>query len=144
MRIGKWNQLTFLIRILTYKALWEKIEQQKEDSSNRISQLEACLTTALDKFEEYIHHAIQACTGKKAGKILKNEIKTLKEEKNKLKRDTGEKEVLVDGQTGKIHNYMNKTGMLETETLQTRKYQPRQDVSIETRNRFAALQNTQE
>lgn len=66
------------------------------------------MTTALDKFEEYIHHAIQACTGKEAGKILKNEIKTLKEEKNKLKRDTGEKEVLVDGQTGKLHNYMNK------------------------------------
>ena len=34
--------------------------------------------------------------------------------------------------------------MLETETLQTRKYQLRQDLSIETRNRFAALQNTQE
>ena len=88
--------------------LGKKIEQQKEDSSNRISQLEACLTTTLDEFEQYIHHAIQAYTDKEEGKMLKNEIKTLKEENNKLKHDMSEKEVLMNGLAGKLHNYMKK------------------------------------
>ena len=30
----------------------KNLEQQKEDSSNRISQLEACLTTTRDEFEQ--------------------------------------------------------------------------------------------
>lgn len=38
----------------------EKLEQQKEDSSKWISQLEASLKTTLDEFEKYNHHAIPA------------------------------------------------------------------------------------
>ena len=49
------------------------LEQQKEDSSNRIGQLEACLTT------------------KEEIGMLKNEIETLKEENSKLKYDMSEK-----------------------------------------------------
>ena len=42
----------------------KKIEQQKEGSSNRISQLEACFTATLDEFKHYIRQAIPACTKK--------------------------------------------------------------------------------
>ena len=38
-----------MTKILEY--FGKKWEQQKEDSSNRISYLEACLTTTLDEFE---------------------------------------------------------------------------------------------
>ena len=64
----------------------KKIEQQNEDSSNRISQLEACLTATLDEFEHYIHQAIPAYTEKEETGILKSEIETLKEENSKLKQ----------------------------------------------------------
>ena len=42
----------------------QKIEQQNENSSNRIRQLEACLTATLDEFEHYIRQAIPAYTEK--------------------------------------------------------------------------------
>ena len=35
--------------------------------------------------------------------MLKNEIETLKEENNKLKHDMSEKEILINGLTGKLH-----------------------------------------
>ena len=69
----------------------KKLEQQKEDSSNRIIQLEACLTTILDEFEHYIHEAIPAYTEKEEVGILKSEIEKLKEENSKLKHDMCEK-----------------------------------------------------
>ena len=42
----------------------KKIEQRNKDSSNRITQLEACLTATLDEFEHYIRQAIPAYTEK--------------------------------------------------------------------------------
>ena len=44
----------------TLEHFGKKLEQQKEDSSNRISQLETWLTATLDEFEHYIHQAIAA------------------------------------------------------------------------------------
>ena len=64
----------------------KKIEQQNEDSSNRISQLEACLTAILSEFEHYIHQAISAYTEKGEIGMLKSEIETLKEN-SKLRHD---------------------------------------------------------
>ena len=50
----------------------KKIEQQNEDSSNRISQLEACLTATLDEFEHYIHQAIPVYIKKEEIGMLKS------------------------------------------------------------------------
>ena len=72
-----------------------KLEQQKEDSFNRISQLEAYLKTNLDDFEHYIHHAVPAYTKKEEIEILKSKIETLNEENSKLKQDMYEKEILI-------------------------------------------------
>ena len=71
----------------TLEHFGKKLEQQQEDSSNRISQLEACLTVPLDEFEQYIHQAIPAYTKKEEIGMLKNETETLKEDNNKLKHD---------------------------------------------------------
>ena len=79
----------------------KKLEQQKEESSNRISQLEACLRTTLAKFEQYIHQAIPAYTEKEEG-MLKNEIDMLKEEINKVKHNMSDKIILRKGLTEKI------------------------------------------
>ena len=49
----------------TLKHFGKQLEQQNEDSSNRISQLEACLTAIDDEFELYIHQGILTYTGKK-------------------------------------------------------------------------------
>ena len=38
----------------TLKHFGKRLEQQKKDSSNRINQLEACLTETIDDFEHYI------------------------------------------------------------------------------------------
>ena len=73
----------------------KKLEQQKQNSSNRISQLEACLTATLDEFEHYIHQAIPAYTKKEETGLLKSETETLKEESSKLKHDMREKEILI-------------------------------------------------
>ena len=48
----------------------KKLEQQKEDSSNRLSQLEACLKATLDDFEQYIHQGIPVYTQKEETGIL--------------------------------------------------------------------------
>ena len=73
----------------------KKLEYQKEDSSNRVTQLEACLTATLDKFEHYIHRAIPAYTEKEETGMLKSEIEKLKQENSKLKHDICEKEILI-------------------------------------------------
>ena len=49
----------------TLKHFGKQLEQQNEDSSNRISQLEACLTEIDDEFELYIHQGILTYTEKK-------------------------------------------------------------------------------
>ena len=79
----------------TVEHFGKKLEQQKEDSSNRISQLEACLTETLDDFEHYIHQAIPIYTEKEEIGILKSEIETLKEESTELKQDMYGKEILT-------------------------------------------------
>ena len=43
--------------------------------------MEACLTTTLNEFENYIHQAIPAHTEKEETGMLKSEIETLKEQK---------------------------------------------------------------
>ena len=62
----------------TLEHFWKKIEQQNDTSSNRISQLEACLMATLDEFKHYIHQAIPAYTKKEKMGMLKREIETLK------------------------------------------------------------------
>ena len=69
----------------TLEHFGKKLEQQKEDSSNRINQLETCLPATLDDFKYYIHQAISAYTEKEEIEILKSEIEMLKEENSKLK-----------------------------------------------------------
>ena len=64
----------------TLEHFGKKIEQQNGDSSNRISQLEACLAAALDEFKHDILQAIPAYTEKEEIGVPKSEIETLKEE----------------------------------------------------------------
>ena len=51
--------------------LGKKLEQQKEHSCNRISQLDTCLTISLDEFEQFIHNAFLAYTNKEEIGMLK-------------------------------------------------------------------------
>ena len=95
----------------------KKLEQQKGESSNRIKDT-------------------------KIG-ILKSEIKMLKEENSKLKQDMYEKEILIKCLTETLKEEKAKQ-MWQTETWLTRKQQSQQNISLETRNRFAPLQNTQD
>ena len=127
----------------TLEHFGKKLEQQKEDSSNRITQLEACVTATLGEFEHYIHQAILAYTEKEEIGMLKTEIEKLKEENRKLKHDTCEKEMLIKHLTETLNEEKAKQ-MWQTETRQTRKHQSRQHILLETRNRFAPLQNTQD
>ena len=55
------------------------LEPQKQDSSNSISQVEVCLMTTLDEFEQYNHYLILAYNDKEGLGVLKNEVETLKE-----------------------------------------------------------------
>ena len=75
----------------TLEHFGKKLEQQKEDSSNRITLLETCLTATLDESEHYIHQAIPAYTEKEEIGMLKSEIEKLKEENSKLEHDMWEK-----------------------------------------------------
>ena len=95
----------------------KKLEQQKEDSSNKISQLEACLKATLDEFEQYIHQAIPAYTEKEETGMLKNLIETLKEENSKLKYDMSEKEILIKSLRETLNKEKVKQ-MWQTETRQ--------------------------
>ena len=96
----------------------KKLEQQKEGSSNRTNQLEACLTATLDEFEHYIHQAIPAYTEKGKIEMLKSEIKTLKEENSKVKHDMCEKEILIKRLAETLSEEKAKQ-MWQTETQQT-------------------------
>ena len=105
----------------------KKIEQQNEDSCNRISQLEVCLTATLDGFEHYIHQVIPVYTEKEEIGMLKSKIETLKEENSKLGHDMCEKGIL----TKRLKETLNKEKAKQkwqTETRQTRKDQCRQKI----------------
>ena len=115
------------------------MEQQNEDSSNRISQLEACLTATLDELEHYIRQAIPAYTEKEEIGMLKSEIETLKEENSKLRQDICEKDISIKHLTETINEEKDKQKW-QTETRQTLKHQSRQNIPVDTRNRFAPLQ----
>ena len=129
----------------TLEHFGKKLEQQKEGSSNRINQLEVCLTRTLDEFAQYIQHAIPAYTDKEEIGMLKYEIKALKEETNKLKPDMSEKEILINSLTGKLNDERAKQiWQAETRQNETRKYPFRQNVSLKTKNRFVLFQNTQD
>ena len=126
----------------TLEHFGKKIDQKNEDSSNRISQLEAFLSVTLEEFQNYIHQAIQAYTENKEIGILKREIDTLKEEHSKLRNDMCEKEVLIKLLTETLNGKKTKQKW-QTETRQTRKHESRQNIPLDTRNRFAPLRNTQ-
>ena len=120
-----------------------KIEQHNEDSSKRISQLEACLTTTLNEFEHYTHQAIPEYTEKEEIGMLKSKIETLKEESRKLRHDMCKKEISIIRLT-KILNEEKAKQKWQAETRQTLKHQSRQKIPLDRRSRFAPLQNTQD
>ena len=114
----------------TLEHFGNKLEQQKKDSSNKIRQLEACLTATLDEFEHYIYQAIPAYTEKEEIGMLKSEIETLKEENSKLKHDMCEKEILIKRLTETLNEEKAKQ-MWQTEIRQTRKHQSRQNIPLQ-------------
>ena len=73
----------------------EKLDQQKEDSSNRMNHLKTCLIATLDEFKQCIYREIPAYTEKEERLLLKNEIEMLNEENSKLKHDMSDKEILI-------------------------------------------------
>ena len=100
----------------------KKIEQQNEDSSNRISQLEGCLTTTLDEFEHYIHEAIPGYTEKEEIGMLNSKIETLEEENSKLRHNMCQKEILIKHLTETLNEEsMADRKQKQTETGQTQK-----------------------
>ena len=127
----------------TLKHFEKKIEQQNEDSSNRISQLEACLTATLDELEHYIRQAIPACTEKEEIGMLKSEIETLKEENSKLRHDTREKDISIKRLRETLNQDRHKRKW-QTETRPMLKHHSRPNIPLDTRNRFAPLRNTQD
>ena len=98
------------------------------------------MTTTLDEFEQYNHHKIPAYLGKEEVGMIGKEIETLKEENNQLNLELSKKKILTNSLTEKLNDKRIKK-IWQTET---RKHQFRQCVSLETRNRFAPLQNNQD
>ena len=127
----------------TLKHFGKKTEQQNEDSSNRISQLKAYLTATLDEFEHYIHQASPPYTEKEEIGLLKSEVEALKEENSKLRHDMCENDISIKRLTEALNEERAKRKW-QTETRQTLKRQYRQNIPLDTRNRFAPLQNTQD
>ena len=74
--------------------------------------------------------------------MLKSEIETLKEENSKLRHDVCEKDILIKRLT-EILNKESAKWKWKTGTRQTLKHQFRQNTPLDTRNRFAPFQNTQ-
>ena len=109
----------------TLEHLGKRLEQQKEDSSNIITQLEACLTETLDEFKHYIRQVIPVYTEKEEIGMLKNEIEKRKEKNNKVKHDMCEKEILIKRLTqtlnGEKANVAN-TNPTNTQTSISTKY----------------------
>ena len=102
--------------------------------------METCLTASLGEFDHYIHQAIPAYTEKEVTGTQKSEIETLKEENNKLRQEMCEKEILKKRLTETLNEEEAKQKR-ETETRQRRKHQSRQNIPLDTINRFAPLQN---
>ena len=73
--------------------------------------------------------------------MLKSETETLKEENTMY--DMSEKEILIKSLKETLNEERAKQ-MWQAETRQTQKHQFRQNVPLETRNRFALFQNTQD
>ena len=121
----------------TLQHFGKKIEQQNEDSFNRISQLETSLTATLNEFEHCIQQAIPAYTKKKRNRNT-SEIETLKEENNKLRHDMCEKEILTKRLTETLNEEKAKQKW-QKETRQIRKHQSPQNIPLDTRNRFAPI-----
>lgn len=116
----------------------KKLGQQKEDSSNRIRQMEVCLMTNPDEFEQYIHHAITAYSKKEEIRKLKSKIQKLQEESSKVKHDTSDTKILVRSITGELNQKRTKV-MWQAETWKTQKHQTWQNILLQTRNRFVPL-----
>ena len=101
------------------------------------------MTTTLDDFEHYIHQAITAYTEKEEIWMLKSEIEMLKEENSKLKHHMSEKEMLIKRLRETLNEEMAKQ-MWQTETRQTQRHQSWKNITLEKRNRFPPIQNTQD
>ena len=127
----------------TLEHFGKKIEQQKEDSSNRISQLQACLMATLDEFEHYICQAIPGYTEKEEIGMLKSGIETLKEENSKLRHGMCEKDISIKHLT-KTLNEERANQKWQTETRQTLKHRSCRDIPLDMRNRFSPLQSIQD
>ena len=67
----------------------------------------------------------------------------LKEENSKLKHHMSEKEMLIKRLRETLNEEMAKQ-MWQTETRQTRKHQSWKNITLEKRNRFPPIQNTQD
>ena len=77
--------------------------------------------------------------------MLKSEIETLKEENSKLRQVMCVKEILIKRLTETLNEEKEKAKQKwQTETQRTRKHQSRQNIPLDTRSRFAPLQNTQD
>ena len=97
----------------------------------------------LDEFEHYIHQAIPAYTEKEEIGMLKSEIETLKEENSKLMHDICEKDILIKRLTETLKEERVKQKW-QTVTRKTLKHQSRENIPLDTRNRFAPLQSTRD
>ena len=75
--------------------------------------------------------------------MLRSKTEILKEENNKLRHDMGEEEILIKHPTETLNKEKGKQKW-QTETRQTRKDQSHQNIPLDTRNRFASLQNTRD
>ena len=66
--------------------LRKKLEQQKQHSCNRISQLDACLTISLDEFEQFFHNAFSAYTNKeRIGMLKKRDLNAKRRKQSKTR-----------------------------------------------------------
>ena len=101
------------------------------------------MTASLGEFDHYIHQAIPAYTEKEVTGMQKSEIETLKLENSKLRQDMCEKEILMKRLTETLNEEKAKQKW-QTESRQRRKHQSRQNVPLDTINRFAPLQNIQD
>ena len=90
------------------------------------------MTATLDEFEHYIHKATPADTEKDCNT-----------KRRKLSHDMCEEKILIKHLTKTLKEEKAKQKW-QTETRQTRKNQFRQNLQLDTRNRFAALQNTRD
>ena len=75
--------------------------------------------------------------------MLKSETETLKEENSKRRHDMCEKDISIKRLTKTLNEERAKQKW-QTETRQTPTHQSRRNIPLDTRNRFAPFQNTQD